>query len=85
MTSNNRLIVWIRKNEVKRDSSFLYYISEKKVNIQFKFKNYKGACDFTLIDSLNNIIIKGGFSNGLALLRDQNEAFTVDYLPEYTC
>ena len=78
MTASTRIVIWAHKNDIKKDSSFSYNILEKKVSVSFKFKCFKGACDIILTDTLNNLIIKGRFSNGLALLCDQNEAFTSD-------
>lgn len=77
MTSRCGLTIRVLNSDIKKDSSFSYPLSEKKILIKFKFKNSKGACNFVLTDSLNNTVIFGSFANGLALLCDQNEAFTI--------
>ncbi|MBS1636568.1 MAG: hypothetical protein JST26_11685 [Bacteroidetes bacterium] len=62
---------------LKTDSTFFYEDCKNKLYVHFTGLRAKASCHFVLIDSLNNQKIAGSFINGMTLLKDQNDAFTV--------
>lgn len=58
------------------DSVYLYSLPNKKITIKFAIESVKGACKFTLVDSVNKIILSGQFEDGIAELKKQNSIVT---------
>ena len=63
---------------VKPDSTFEIIRSQVGIRLKFKIKSNKGACDFEMLDSLKKRVIKGGFKDGISLLKDQRDAFNAN-------
>jgi antitoxin component YwqK of YwqJK toxin-antitoxin module len=78
MIKHNNYAFWIPTHEINTDSTYKSSDEKSKLTGYFKILDSKGACEFTLIDSLNNNKITGQFMNGLDLLSEQEAAFTPD-------